>query len=67
MPNIELKLDPKYDGKTKEEILVAVDEDVEVFSNFMASLPDWRAQGALSNSEKALIRTFIVHKLKGRI
>lgn len=67
MPNIELKLDPKYDGKTKDEILKAVDEDIEVFSNFMANLPDWRAQGALSNSEKALIRTFVVHKLKGRI
>lgn len=67
MPNIELKLDPKYDGKTKEELLAAVNEDIEVFSNFMANLPDWRANGALSNPEKALIRTFIVHKLKGRI
>jgi hypothetical protein len=67
LPNIELKLDPKYDGKTQEEVLAAVNEDIEVFSNFMANLPDWRASGALSNAEKALIRTFIVHKLKGRI
>lgn len=67
MPNIELKLDPKYDGMVKEEVLKAIDEDIEAFSDFMAKLGDWRANGALSNPEKALIRTFIVHKLKGRI
>lgn len=51
----------------KEEALELVNAEVEKFSEFMASLEDWRARGALNNPEKALLRTYLVQKLQGRI
>jgi len=55
------------DKKTKEEILGEVNEEVEKFSNFMASLEDWRARGALNSPEKALLRTYLLQKTQGKI
>ena len=58
------------DGKPvldKEEALKVIDAEVEKFSNFMAALEDPRARGALNNPEKALLRTFLVQKLRGKI
>jgi hypothetical protein len=51
----------------KEEMLKEIEIDVERFSNFMASLEDWRARGALNNPEKALLRTYLIQKLQGKI
>lgn len=51
----------------KEEALELVNAEVEKFSEFMATLEDWRARGALNNPEKALLRTYLVQKLQGRI
>lgn len=50
----------------KEEVLKLFDIDVEDYSRFMAQLEDQRARGALSNPEKALIKTFLVQKYRGR-
>jgi len=55
------------DKKTKEEILGEVNEEVERFSNFMATLEDWRARGALNSPEKALLRTYLIQKSQGKI
>jgi hypothetical protein len=52
---------------TKEELLVEVEGEVEKFSNYMSSLEDWRARGALNSPEKALLRTYLVQKLQGKL
>lgn len=55
------------DKKTKEETLEVVNQEVERFSNFMAALEDWRARGALNSPEKALLRTYLIQKIQGKI
>lgn len=51
----------------KDEMLKEIEVEVEKFSNYMASLEDWRARGALNSPEKALLRTYLVQKLQGKI
>jgi len=55
------------DNQTKDETLASVNEEVEKFSNFMATLEDWRARGALNSPEKALLRTYLLQKVQGTI
>lgn len=64
---LELKLTQGDEGKTKEEISVLMDEEVEKFSVWLDNLSDWRAKGALSKPEKALVKTYLVQKLQGKI
>jgi predicted acetyltransferase len=64
---LELKLTPEDEGKTKEEISALMDIEVEKFSEWMENLSDWRAKGALSKPEKALVKTYLVQKLQGKI
>lgn len=51
----------------RDEMLKEIEAEVEKFSDFMASLEDWRARGALNSPEKALLRTYLVQKLQGKI
>ena len=44
-----------------------MDREIEKFSKWMAALPDERARGALSNPEKALLKTYLVQKFTGKI
>jgi hypothetical protein len=55
------------DKKSKEELLEEVNVEVEKFSNFLASLDDWRARGAMNNPEKALVRTYLLQKMQGKL
>jgi hypothetical protein len=48
-------------------VLPLLDEDIERFSQYMASLPDSRAAGPLINPERALLKTYLVAKLRGKI
>ena len=64
---LELKLTQEHEGKTKEEVSALLDEEVEKFSVWMENLSDWRAKGALSKPEKALVKTYLVQKLTGKI
>ena len=52
------------DLSKKVYILEEVEKEIELFSAFMVSIEDWRAQGALTNPEKALLRTFLIQKLQ---
>lgn len=45
----------------------ALDREVERYSQWLSKLPDSRASGALNNPEKALIKTYLVQKLTGKI
>ena len=66
MAIIDLRMAPEHTGASKEEILKLLDLEVEKFSEFMAHLDDFRAKGELINSEKALLKTFLVQKLAGK-
>jgi hypothetical protein len=55
------------DKKTKEELLAELDQEVERFSIFMGNLEDWRVRGALNNPEKALMKTYLVNKIQGKL
>lgn len=67
MADINLTLDPKFEGKSQDEVLAVFDQEVERFSAFMAGVGDWRAKGALNNPEKALLKTYLVQKHRGRL
>jgi hypothetical protein len=67
MADIDLKLDPKFDGKSKEEILSVFDQEVERFSKFMETIGDGRIQGGLLPPERVLLKTYLVHKFRGRL
>lgn len=53
--------------KSKEEQSKMLDEEVEIYSQWLADLPDEKAKGALSNPERALIKTYLVQKLAGKL
>lgn len=55
------------EDKDKQVQNAALDKEVERFSQWMATLADERARGALNNPEKALIKTYLVQKLSGKI
>lgn len=67
MADLQLKLADEHATKTKEEISALLDAEVDRFSTFMDNLDDWKAKGALSKPERALIKTYLVQKLTGKI
>jgi len=67
MADLILTLSPEHAGKPKEQLLEVMDREIEKFSKWMAALPDERARGALSNPEKALLKTYLVQKFTGKI
>lgn len=64
MADVTLKLSEGLEGKTKDELNKVLDDEVESFSKYMASLGDWKARGHLIASERALIKTYLIFKLK---
>lgn len=52
---------------SKEKRLAAIDDEVERFSKWMSKLDDPRARGALNNPERALLRTYLVQKMNGKL
>jgi hypothetical protein len=57
----------EHANKPKEELLKLLDEEVETFSSYMETLSDWRANGALSAPEKALVKSYLVAKLTNKL
>lgn len=67
MSAVSLMISEDDQKKTPEEQLALLDQEVDAFSNFMATLGDSRARGALSHPERALVKTYLVAKIRGRI
>jgi hypothetical protein len=65
MADMIISLDGNHINKTKEELSVLVDQEVEKFSNYMATLGDWRSAGPLNPMERTLVKTYIITKIKG--
>ncbi len=65
--DIEMKWSEDLKDKDREAQNAALDREVERYSKWLANMPDERAKGALNNPEKALIKTYLVQKLAGRL
>ncbi len=51
----------------REKLSTLFDQEIEDFSKFMSTIGDWRSVGPLSSPERALIKTYLVQKLTGKI
>lgn len=58
--------EPAPAEKSKEEILAILDGEIEQFSQYMSQI-DSPARGALSHPERALLKTYLVAKLRERL
>lgn len=67
MKDVIVRFSEVHDGKSKEELLALLDHEVDDFSQFMSTLGDWRSVGPLNPPERALIKTYLVHKITGKI
>lgn len=67
MKDISISLSEAHSQKSKEEILSILDKEVDAFSSFMATLGDWKSAGPLTKAERALIKTYLVHKITKKI
>lgn len=45
----------------------ALDREVEKFSSWLMGLPDTRVSGPLNNPEKALLKTYLIQKITGKL
>ena len=64
MADVTLKLAEEHASKPKSEQSRVLDDEVERFSQYMSSLGDWKARGHLISQERALIKTYLIFKLK---
>lgn len=67
MRDVIAYLDDSHASKPKEEISKILDEEINRFSNFMATIGDWKSAGPLTAPERALIKTYLVHKINGKL
>lgn len=61
-----VKLDEENQDKAKEEVLKMFTEEVEKFSLYMGTLPAEGGGGVLSSAEKALVKSYLVFKYRGK-
>lgn len=54
-------------GKSKEQLSKVLDAEVQRFSRYMESIADPNAKGPLSNPEAALVKSYLVAKLTGKL
>lgn len=62
-----LRINPDLKELTHEEQSKALDAEVERFSDYMATLGDWKAAGPLTPMERMLLKSFLVRKLTGEV
>lgn len=64
---VTFALKEEHQGKSQEEQSALLDLEVENLSKFFETLDDFRARGALNKMERALVKTYMVQKLTGRV
>jgi len=67
MITVTVQVSPEHQSKSKEELSSLLDGELDLFSHFMSSLGDWKSVGPLTGSERALIKTYLVHKITGKL
>lgn len=54
-------------GESKAKWAAAIEEEVVSFSKFMGNLQDPMARGELEDFEMALVRSYLIAKLTGKL
>jgi hypothetical protein len=67
MKDLIVRFSEEHAAKGKEELSLLLDSEIEDFSRFMATIGDWRVAGPLTKMERALVKTYLVQKLTGKI
>lgn len=67
MKDVLVRFTDEHVGKPKEELLSLLDQEIEDFSKFMSTIGDWKSVGPLSPPERALIKTYLVQKVTGKL
>ena len=67
MKDVIVSFAAEHSTKTKEELSMLLDKELEDFSKYMSTIGDWRAVGPLTHAEKALVKTYLVQKVTGKI
>jgi hypothetical protein len=67
LSDVIVKLAEGKSTENQDEVLPLLDQEIERFSTYMSNLPDARAAGPLINPEKAILKTYLVAKLRGRL
>jgi hypothetical protein len=67
MAAIKMSTDLEGAEVPKDELMKLIDAEVDRFSNYMATLADPMARGPLNRPERALVKTYIVQKLRGAL
>lgn len=66
MATIEVRMSPSPDDLEKDAVLATMDEDIERFSRYMEGLAP-PVGSPLSRPERALLKTYLVAKIRGKI
>lgn len=65
--DIEVKFGPHLSGATEDQQQKVMDEEIDRFSAFMADkVSDPLAMGRLTNFERAILKTYLVYKVRGK-
>jgi hypothetical protein len=67
MADLTIVVSEEHKDKPQEEMSELLDKEVENFSAFMATIGDWKTVGPLNSAERALIKTYLVQKLTGKL
>jgi hypothetical protein len=67
MKEVTVQIDPALGELQRHQLADLVKREVDEFSNFMATLGDWKSSGPLSNQERKLVESYLWQKLNGRI
>lgn len=67
MKEIHVAFAEALTGQPREIQEAAIDREVETFSAFMANLGDWRSAGPLNSAERAMIKSYLVARLTGKL
>lgn len=67
MRDLIVQLAPGRGGDSQESKNALLDQEVEEFSRYMSALDDWKSAGPLHPQEKALLKSYLVAKLTGKV
>lgn len=67
MAGVLVQFAPEFLGKPRDELEKILDREVQDFSDFMKTIADPVGAGPLMPLERALIKTYLVHKIRGRV
>lgn len=65
MADVIFKLSEEHESQSKNLQSLVLDKEIEEFSKYMESLSDMKANGPLVTMERAILKTYMIYKLRG--